>query len=115
MAVDARLADLSLSIVGKPAAELEPGQRAALVDLRDWAVAVVDQYAGTSPIPDAIKLAAVRRLSYFDYHTRLARRPADGGMLDARFRRDSPLSPLRASGAMALLSPWKRRGVGVSA
>ena len=63
-------------------------------------------------VPDAIKLAAIRRLAYYDWHTRLARRPADGGMLDARFRRDAPIGPLRASGAMSLLSPWKRRGVG---
>ena len=34
-------------------------------------------------------------------------------MLDARFRRDAPLSPLRASGALSLLSPWKVRGVGI--
>ena len=86
----------------------------ALVDLHGWAVAMVDRYLGESPgVPDAIKLAAVRRLAYYDYHTRLARRPADGGMLDARFRRDAPIGPLRASGAMSLLSPWKVRGVGV--
>ena len=107
------LGDLDVYITGKPAADLDPGQRAALSDLCAWATAVVDRYIGDAPVPDAIKLAAVRRLSYYDYHTRLARRPADGGMLDARFRRDAPIGPLRASGAMSLLSPWKVRGVGV--
>ena len=104
--------DLAVHVTGKPAAELDDGQRAAVADLCDWSNALVDRYLGGSTVPDAIKLAAIRRLAYYDWHTRLARRPADGGMLDARFRRDAPIGPLRASGAMSLLSPWKRRGVG---
>lgn len=74
------IGDLAVHVTGKAEAELDPGQRAALVDL---------------------------------HHTRLSRRPADGGMLDARFRRDAPIGPLRGSGALSLLSPWKVRGVGV--
>ena len=62
-----------------------------------------------SEVPESVERSAVLRLAYFDYHARLARRPADGGMLDARFRRDAPLDPLRASGAMALLSRFKTR------
>ena len=113
MAVD--LAALALHVVGKTEDKLSDGERSALADLLAWGDALIAQYLGDSPTPDAVRDGALRRLCYYDYHVRLSRRPADGGQLDARFRRDAPLSPLRASGAMALLAPYKRRGVGVSA
>ena len=113
MAVD--LPTLALHVVGKDEGKLSAGERSALSDLLAWGDALIGQYVGDSPIPDAVRDGALRRLCYYDYHVRLSRRPADGGMLDTRFRRDSPLSPLRASGALSLLSPYKRRGVGVSA
>ena len=109
------LADLATHVAGKAEASLSDGERAALSDLLAWGDALIGQYVGDSPIPDAVRDGALRRVCYYDYHVRLSRRPADGGMLDARFRRDAPLSPLRASGALSLLSPFKRRGVGVSA
>ena len=89
-------------------------QRDALAVVLDWANEAVARYLAGSPCPDAVVEAAVLRVTYYDWHTRYARRPADGGMLDARFRRDAPLSPLRASGALSLLSPYRRRGVGVA-
>ena len=107
------LDDLIVYVTGKQPAELKPGESAALVDLHGWAVATVDRYLAGSTVPDAIRASAVKRVAYYDYHTRLSRRPADGGMLDARFRRDAPIGPLRASGAMSLLTMWKRRGVGI--
>ena len=99
-AVAVGVGDIAVHVTGKHANELEAGQRTAVADLCDWSSALVDQYLAGSTVPDAIKLAAVRRLAYYDWHTRLARRPADGGMLDARFRRDAPIGPLRASGAL---------------
>lgn len=113
MAVD--LADLALHVVGKTEDKLSPGERAGLSDLLAWGDALIGHYLGDSPIPDAVRDGALRRVCYYDYHVRLSRRPADGGQLDARFRRDAPLSPLRASGALSLLSPYKRRGVGTAA
>ena len=107
MAVE--LADLALHVDGKQPGDLKPRERADLDGLLSWSTALVDRYIGTSTVPDAVRDAAILRLGYYDYHVRLARKPADGGMLDARFRRDAPLAPLRASGAMALLSPWKHR------
>ena len=109
------LADLAPHVVGKTEDKLSDGERSGLTDLLAWGDALIGQYLGDSPIPAAVRDGALRRVCYYDYHVRLSRRPADGGMLDARFRRDAPLSPLRASGAMSLLSPYKRRSVGVSA
>ena len=112
MAVD--LPALALHVVGKTEDRLSDGERASLSDLLAWGDALIAQYLGDSPIPDAVRDGALRRLCYYDFHVRLSRRPADGGQLDARFRRDAPLSPLRASGALSLLAPYKRRGVGVA-
>lgn len=109
------LPELTVFVTGKTETALSDAERAIMTDLHAWTQAVVDQYIGDSPIPDEVRRSAVLRLAYYDHHTRTARRPADGGMLDARFRRDAPLGPLRASGAMSLLTGWKRRGVGVSA
>ena len=104
-----RLADASLHIVGKIPGNLSDRERSDLVDLTDWACHMVAQYLGDSPAPDSIRKAAALRLSYYDFHSRLSRRPADGGQLDQPVKRDLSLNPLRASGAMALLSPWKVR------
>ena len=113
MAVD--LPTLAQHVVGKTEDKLSDGERAIMTDLLGWSTALVDRYIGDSPIPEEIRHSAVLRVAYFDHHSRTSRRPADGGQLQQPFRRDLPLNPLRASGAMSLLSPWKRRGVGVSA
>ena len=107
------IGDLSLYVTGKPAADLSDPERSRMADLCAWANALVDRYSGDDA-PEEIKAAAVRRVAYYDHHTRLSRQPP-GETLHVRFRRDAPLGPLRASGALSLLSPWKRRGVGVSA
>ena len=104
-----RLADASLHIVGKVPANLSDRERADLVMLTAWACHLVARYLGDSPAPEAICKAAALRLAYYDWHARLSRRPADGGQLDQPVKRDLSLNPLRASGAMALLSPWLRR------
>ena len=85
--------------------------RAQMMDLASWSQAVVRQYAPDAP--EEIQRSAVLRLAYYDWHSRLSRRPGDGGMLGAR-RRHQSTSPLRESGAMAILSGWKQRGVGVA-
>ena len=101
--------------LGKVESALSAVERSTLGVVVAWANEAVSAYLGDSPAPAATVTAATLRLIYYDWHTRVARRPADGGMLDARFRRDAPLSPLRASGARSLLSPHKRRGVGTAA
>ena len=115
MAVD----DMSLDkaaqfVIGKPLTDLSDTERATLRVICAWTAAAVADYLKGSPAPAATVEMATLRLIYYDWHTRYARRPADGGMLEARFRRDAPLSPLRASGALAMLSPYKVRGIGVS-
>lgn len=114
MAVDVPLADVALHLLGKGDGDLSAVERSTVGEVRQMALDAVGAYVGGSTVPETVERSAVLRLAYYDYHARLARRPADGGMLDARFRRDAPLAPLRASGAMALLSPFKRRGVGVA-
>ena len=114
VAVDVALDDVARHLVGKGAADLGDGERSGVTEARQMALDQVSAYVRGSTLPESVERSAVLRLAYYDYHARLARRPADGGMLDARFRRDAPLSPLRASGAMALLSPFKRRSVGVA-
>ncbi len=104
-----RLADASLHIVGKTPRNLSDRERADLSDLTEWSYYMVAQYLGDSPAPEPIRKAAALRLAYYDFHSRLSRRPADGGQLDQPVKRDLSLNPLRASGAMALLSPWLRR------
>lgn len=108
------LDDVALHLVGKADAALSDAERSGVAEARQMAVDQVNAYTRGSTVPESVERSATLRLAYYDYHARLARRPADGGMLDARFRRDAPLSPLRASGAMSLLSPFKRRGVGVA-
>ena len=103
------LADAALHELGKEQGKLTARERADLVDLTVWARELVDRYLGGSPAPESIHKAAALRLSYFDWHSRLSRRPADGGQLDQPVKRNLSLNPLRASGAMALLSPWKAR------
>ena len=107
MAVTAMLlADASLHVLGKPLNELKERERADLVMLTDWACSAVNEYAPEAPVE--IRKAASLRVVYFDWHTRLARQPADGGML-GRPPRHVSLDPLKASGAAALLSRYKRR------
>ena len=100
-------------VLGKTADAMSDTERASLTVLLASANAAVSHYLNGGPAPDAVHEAAVLRLVYFDHWTRYARRPAGGEMLRESFRRDRPLDPLRASGAMAMLSPWKRRSVGV--
>ena len=100
-------------VIGKALTDLSDTERATLRVICAWATEAVSTYLAGSPAPAATVEAAVLRLNYFDFWSRYARRPGDGGMLVSRFRRDAPLSPLRASGAMALLSPYKRRSVGM--
>lgn len=100
--------DVALHVTGKPPTA---DNRALMTDLLGWTTAMVDQYVGGSPIPDPVRRSAILRLAYFDHWTRTARRPGGPETLEPRFRRAQPLNPLRASGAMSLLSPWKRRTV----
>ncbi|MCY4633245.1 MAG: hypothetical protein OXG04_01840 [Acidobacteria bacterium] len=102
-------------VTGKTEDALSDTERASLTVLLDGANVAVTDYLSGGTAPDAVHEAAVLRLVYFDYWTRYARRPAGGEMLRESFRRDRPLDPLRASGAMAMLSPYKRRGIGTGA
>ena len=108
------LGDASRHLVGKAEGALDESERAAVAEAHQMATDAVAGYLRGSTAPESVERSAVLRLAYFDYWSRLARRPGDGGMVAPRFRRDAPLSPLRASGAMALLSPYKTRGVGVA-
>ena len=112
MAVDTTAAQF---VIGKAPDALSDSERATLRVICAWADSAVSTYLAGSPCPDAVREAATLRAVYFDYWSRYARRPADGGMLVARFRRDAPLSVLRASGALAMLSPHKRRSIGLGA
>lgn len=103
------LDDLALHVLNKERGKLTPRETADLDSLLAWSTELVDQYLSGSTVPDAIRDAAIRRCAFYDHFTRTVRQPADGGMLDAQFRRDKSTNPLRASGSMALLSPWKRR------
>ena len=96
-------------VLGKPLGELDDIERLAIKVTCDAANELVRQYVGDAPIPASLCRAAILRLSYFDYWTQHGRRQGDGGGVSLPQRRDMGLSPLRASGAMALLSPWKRR------
>ena len=108
------LGDLSLHVIGKQPQDLSERERDLLADLLAWTNAVIYAFVGTdSMIPTEIRDAAIRRIAYYDYHSRLSRQPP-GETLQVRFRRDAPLSPLRASGALSLLSPYKRRHVGLA-
>ncbi len=102
-------------VTGKTADALSDTERATLTVLVDGANAAVSHYLNGGPAPDAVVDMATLRLVYFDHWTRYARRPAGGEMLRESFRRDRPLDPLRASGAMAMLSPHKRRSIGLGA
>ena len=101
--------------LGKAEANLSDVERSTLGVVVGWANEAVDQYLAGSPAPTATVEAATLRAIYYDWYTRLSRRPADGGQLDARFRRDAPLGVLRSSGALSLLSGYKRRGVETTA
>ena len=113
MALSVEVAIVAGHLLGKSEEKLTAVERAAVVEVKQLACDAVSRYLGSSTAPRSVEKSAILRLAFYDFHSRLARRPADGGMLDARFRRDAPIGPLRASGAMSLLSPWKHRGLGV--
>ena len=115
MAVDTMSLDsAAVFVTGKVLSDLSDTERATLRIICAWSNQAISTYLAGSPCPEPVREMATLRLLYYDWHTRYSRRPADGGMLEARFRRDAPLSPLRASGALAMLSPYKVRGIGVS-
>ena len=104
------LADLALHVLGKVPDKLTDRERADLDGLLAWTVELVDQYLHGSTCPDAIRDAAILRVSYYDHHTRTARQPADGGMLDAGFRRDKSYEPATRHRVLwRCLSAWKVR------
>ena len=96
-------------VIGKPLDELDDIERATIKATCDTANELVAQYIGDAPIPAALCRASILRLAYYDFWTLHGRRQGDGGGVSPPQRRDMGLSPLRASGAMAILSPWKRR------
>ena len=96
-------------VLGKPLGELDDIERMTVMTSCATANELVRQYVGADPVPVALCRAAILRLSYFDFWTQHGRRQGDGGDVSLTQRRDMGLSPLRASGAMAILSPWKRR------
>ena len=102
-------------VLGKGESALSDVERSTLGVVLDWANEAVAAYLADSPAPAATVEAATLRVVYYDWWTRYARRPGDGGTLDARFRRDAPLGVLRASGALSMLARHKRRGVGTAA
>ena len=103
---------VSLHVMGKSYNDLEPSEQPAMTALRDMAVLLVERYASGSDIPQTVQDAAVLRLAYHDYYTRNVSGGERSDLLPLPARRGY-LNPLRASGAMALLSPWKRRRAGV--
>ena len=96
-------------VLGKPLGELDDIERATIKVSCDAANELVRQYVGTDPVPANLCRASILRLAYFDYWTQHGRRQGDGGGVSLPQRRDMGMNPLRASGAMAMLSPWKRR------
>ena len=100
---------VSQFVLGKPLGELDHVERMTIKTSCDTANELVRQYVGTDPVPAALCKAAILRLAFFDYWTQHGRRQGDGGGVSLPQRRDMGLSPLRASGAAAILSPFKRR------
>ena len=103
---------VALHVVGKGYDDLDPSEQPAIDNLRDMAVLLVERYASGSDIPQTVQDAAVRRLAYHDHWTREVSGGERSNLVPLPARRGY-LNPLRASGAMALLSPWKRRRAGV--
>ena len=112
MAVALTVEAAALHVVGEPLAKLTPGDRAAIEAITATAALLVARYAAGSDIPAAVCNAAALRMAYFDYWTRMPVKVAVE-TLAIPGRRGS-LNPLRSSGAMALLSPWKRRRAGIA-
>ena len=99
---------------GKRALTDEEKQR--FTHILDMATAAVNHYIDSgsgSTAPEAVVQGAIIRACYYDWHSRMVgdSRGAAGGnwlrpALGAR-------SPLRASGAEAILQPYKRRRAGI--
>ena len=100
---------VALFVLGKPLDELDDIERLTVVSACNTANELVLQYVGDSPVPAALCKSAVLRMAYYDFWTLHGRRQGDGGGVSLPQRRDMGLSPLRASGAAAILSPFKRR------
>ena len=109
MAIDkvAGLDKVSLHVLGQPVAKLDDVEREMIRSVCESANAQVTKYIEGSAVPESVCEAAVLRLCFYDYHTRYPLKISPETLIHAA-RRGSP-NPLRASGAMALLSPWKRR------
>ena len=112
MAVALTVEAAALHVVGEPLAKLTPADRDAIEAITESAALLVERYAAGSDIPASVQAAAARRLCFYDYHTRFPTRIAPE-TLAIPGRRGST-NPLRSSGAMALLSPWKRRRAGIA-
>ena len=112
MAVTLTVEAAALHVLGEPLAAASPADRDAIEAITATAVLLVGRFAAGSDIPASVQAAAARRLAFYDYHTRYPLKISPETLIHAA-RRGSP-NPLRASGAMALLSPWKRRRAGIA-
>ena len=70
-------------VIGKPLIDLSDTERATLRVICSWTTEAISTYLKGSPCPEPVREMATLRLLYYDWHTRYARRPADGGMLEA--------------------------------
>ena len=104
------LDDVVQYVTGQTLADMDLSERAAVESVIGAATALVDRYAAAAGVPDPIRREAISRLAFFDYHTRFPVKVAPES-LPIPSRRQS-VNPLRSSGAMALLSPWKVRHTG---
>ena len=107
------LGDLSLHVVGKTPQDLSERERDTLADLLSWCNAEIYAYIGTdSMIPEEIRDAAIRRIAYYDYHSRLSRQPP-GETLQVRFRRTRTIAHARvrrAQSSQSIQAPAHRSG-----
>ena len=73
------LDDVARHLVGKSAADLSDGERSGVTEAHQMASDAVSAYVRGSTVPETVERSAVLRLAYLDFHSRLSRRPADGG------------------------------------